>query len=112
MAAYSSTLLTTCYERVKAKVDGTLKAISQAGSKLHFILDESTDRRSRRMINLSAVLKPFRSFFLTNKDSKDARLGARYFLDWFKAETQEYTGGDLRKIRSITTDTCATIRRF
>jgi len=64
------------------------------------------------MINLSAILKPFRSFFLTNQDSKDAKLGGRYFVDWFKAKTMEYTKGDLKKIRSITTDTYAVIRKF
>lgn len=109
---YSTTLLDQAYSNVKVVVDSTLKTIVNTGAKLHFILDESTDRRSRRMINLSAVLKPFGSFFLTNKDSKDAKLGAVYFLNWFKAETKEYTNGDLKKIGSMITDTCATMRLF
>jgi hypothetical protein len=33
------------------------------------------------MINLSIVLKPFGFFFLINKDARDARLGALYFLN-------------------------------
>jgi hypothetical protein len=109
---YSTTLLDKAYNNVKKVVDGTLQELVSTGQKLHFILDESTDRRSRRMINLSTVLKPFGSFFLTNKDTKDAKLGAKYFLDWFKAETMEYTGGVLRTIGSMTTDTCATMRLF
>jgi hypothetical protein len=64
------------------------------------------------MINLSVVLKPLGSFFLTNKDSRDAKLGALYFLNWFKEETKLYTNGDLKKIGSMTTDTCVTMRLF
>ena len=79
--SYSTTLLDKAYGNVKMAVDTTLKALVNCGTKLHFILDESTDRRSRRMINLSAILKPFGSFFLTNKDTRDAKLGAVYFLN-------------------------------
>ena len=64
------------------------------------------------MINLSTILKPFGSFFLINKDARDARLGALYFLNWFKEETKAYTNGDLKRIGSMTTDTCATMRLF
>ena len=58
------------------------------------------------------VLKLFRSFFLTNKDSKDTKLGGTYFLNWFKAKTKAYTQGILKNIGSITTDTYVTIRLF
>jgi hypothetical protein len=109
---YVTTLLNIAYLRVKATVNKTLYSIVESSAKLYFILDESTDRRSRRMINLSAVLKPFSSFFLTNKDSKDAKLGGAYFLNWFKAETKVYTKGILKNIRSMTTDTYATMRLF
>ncbi|KAF8847614.1 hypothetical protein BDZ45DRAFT_811450 [Acephala macrosclerotiorum] len=85
---YSVKYLDQAYNKVRRVVDGTLASLVATGQKLHFILDESTDRRSRRMINLSAVLKPFGSFFLQNKDSKDAKLGAQYFMDWFKSETK------------------------
>jgi hypothetical protein len=64
------------------------------------------------MINLSAVLKPFGSFFLTNKDARDARLGALYFLNWFKEEMKAYINGDLKRIGSMTIDTCAMMRLF
>lgn len=112
VTTYSNRYLDICYNKVKLQVDGTLKALALAGQKLHFILDESTDRRSRRMINISTVQKPFGSFFLTNKDSKDASLGGQYFYNWFKEETAEYTGGNTKIIGSMTTDTCATMRRF
>ena len=78
---YATSLLNKAYGEVKVTIDKTLNSIVEAGGKLHFILDESTDRRSRRMINLLVVLKPFGSFFLTNKDSKDAKLGGVYFLN-------------------------------
>ena len=109
---YVTTLLDTAYLRVKATVDKTLYSIVESGVKLHFILNESTDRRSRRIINLSAVLKPFGSFFLTNKDSKDVKLGGAYFLNWFKAKTKAYTKGILKNIGSMTTDTYTTMRLF
>ena len=64
------------------------------------------------MINLSTILKPFGSFFLTNKDARDARLGALYFLNWFKEEIKAYTNSDLKWIRSITIDTYAMMRLF
>jgi ADP-ribose pyrophosphatase YjhB (NUDIX family) len=93
-------------------VNSTLKAIVNYGIKLYFILDESIDRRGRRIINLSAILKPFGFFFFINKDSRDARLRVLYFLNWFKEETKEYIDGDIKRIRSITIDTCVTIRLF
>jgi hypothetical protein len=64
------------------------------------------------MINLSAVLKPFGSFFLINKDVRDARLSALYFLNWFKEEIKAYINGDLKRIRSVTIDTYAMMRLF
>jgi len=111
-SAYSGPLLDKAHQNVKSVVDTTLRNVTNVRDKLYFILDISTDRRFRRIINLSAILKPFGSFFLTNKDSKDAKLSARYFLEWFKTETKVYTGGILKNIGSMTTDTCATMRLF
>jgi len=112
VASYSTTLLDKVYNNIKIIVDTTLKTMIACGVKLYFILDESTDIRSRHMINLSTILKPFGSFFLINKDSRDAKLKALYFLNWFKEETKAYTNGDLKRIGSMTTDTCATMRLF
>ncbi len=109
---YATTLLDQTYQRVKVSVDKTLTSIVESGEKLHFILDESTDIRSRQIINLLAILKPFRSFFLTNKVSKDVKLSGTYFLNWFKAKTKAYIKGILKNIRSMTIDTYVIIRLF
>ena len=77
---YADDLLDKCYEKVKVKVDAYVKVIGDGGNKYHFIIDESTDRASRRMVNLSAVERGVGSFFLINKDSRDADLDAQYFL--------------------------------
>lgn len=109
---FADDLLDKCYETVKVKVDAHLKAIGNSGNKYHFIIDESTDRASRRMVNLSVVERGVRSFFLINKDSKDADLDAQYFLRWFYEQTKPYTDGKLFRIGSMTTDTCSTMRLF
>jgi hypothetical protein len=64
------------------------------------------------MINLSAILKLFGFFFLINKDARDARLSALYFLNWFKEEIKAYINGDLKRIRSMITDTYTMMRLF
>jgi len=64
------------------------------------------------MVNLSVVERGVGSFFLINKDSKDADLDAQYFLRWFYEQTKPYTDGKLFRIGSMTTDTCSTMRLF
>jgi len=101
-------LLDSCYKRVETKVNIYLKPQET----FHFIIDETTDQNSNRMINLSAIQKPFGSLFLANRDAKDARLSAKFFLQWFLVESQRYTGGNTQRIGSMTSDTCATMRNF
>ena len=79
--AYLTYLLDEAYENVQKVVDDILKALSLARERLHFILNESTDKRNRRIINLSTILKPFGSFFLINKDSKDTKLERLFFFN-------------------------------
>jgi hypothetical protein len=101
-------LLDICYKRVETKVNTYLKPQET----FHFIIDETTDQNSNRMINLSAIQKPLGSLFLANRDAKDAKLSAKFFLQWFLVESQRYTRGDTQRIGSMTSDTCATMRNF
>ena len=59
----SGDLLDQQYTEVKGKVDTLLRGQDS----LNFVLDESTNISSHRIINLSVVIPRYRSIFLTNK---------------------------------------------
>ena len=75
----SGELLDTCYTSIKTEVNSKLANLE----KFYFILDESTDVNSNRMINLSIAIPRLGSFFLTNTNTIVATLNTTFFITWF-----------------------------
>lgn len=88
----------------------TSKLASQ--NTFHFILDESNDVSSNRMINLSVHCPRLGSFFIGNTNTFAATLNATFFVSWFINLVGKFTKGDWAKVSGIATDTCAIIRKM
>ena len=99
----SGDLLDQQYTEVKGKVDTLLRGQDS----LNFVLDESTNISSHRIINLSVVIPRYRSIFLANESVGKEDLTASFFTNWFIQRASEY---NLSRISSLTTDTCAIMR--
>jgi hypothetical protein len=98
-------LLLKAYEDVRGKV---LSLLDQQAT-IQFILDESPDINHRRMVNLSAVVPGFGSFYLENHHVGDKALTASFYVEWFLKKALAYCS-DPNRISSLSTDTCATMR--
>jgi hypothetical protein len=96
-------LLDQQYTEVKGKVDALLCGQEY----LNFVLDESTNISSQRIINLSVVIPRYGSIFIANESVGRQDLTASFFANWFIQRVSEY---NLARISSLTTDTCATMR--
>jgi hypothetical protein len=62
------------------------------------------------MITLAVVIPYFGSFYLENDHIGDKALTAGFFVDWFFPKTKAYCS-DPKRIGSLTSDTCATMRK-
>ena len=96
-------LLDQQYTAVQTQVE----ALLQSQDKLNFVLDESPNISSRRIVNFSAVIPGYGSIYLSNEDVGREDLDTGYFTDWFIKQASKY---DLSRVSSLTTDTCATMR--
>jgi hypothetical protein len=96
-------LLDQQYIEVKGKVD----ALLHRQDSLSFVLDESTNISSYRIINLSVVIPRYGLIFLANESVGRQDLTASFFANWFLQRASEY---NLTRISSLTTDTCAIMR--
>ncbi len=99
----SGDLLDQEYTKLKSKVELLL----QSQEKLNFVLDESPNISSRRIINISVVIPQYGSIFLSNEDVGDKSLDTAFFTNWFTRIVIPY---DLSRVSSLTTDTCAIMR--
>jgi hypothetical protein len=61
------------------------------------------------MVNLSMVIPSFGSFYLENYHVENKALTASFLVDWFFKQAIAYYS-NLKRISSLSTDTCATIR--
>jgi hypothetical protein len=84
-----------------------IEVLLQSQEKLHFVLDESPNISSHRIINLSVVIPQYGSIFLANEDIGNKSLDANFFTNWFLRMVAPY---DLSRVGSLTTDTCSTMR--
>jgi hypothetical protein len=96
-------LLDQEYTSLKSKIELLL----QSQEKLNFVLDESPNISSRRIVNISVVIPQYGSIFLNNEDVGDESLNTSFFTNWFMKMALPY---DLSRVSSLTTDTCATMR--
>ena len=102
----STDLLNEIYLEVRAKVLSLLEEQEY----IQFVLDESPDQNHRRIVNLSVVIPTFGSFYLENDHVGDKALTAGFFVNWFFQRTEAYCS-DPKRIGSLATDTCATMRK-
>ncbi|KFZ17216.1 hypothetical protein V501_01850 [Pseudogymnoascus sp. VKM F-4519 (FW-2642)] len=84
-----------------------IELLLQSQEKLNFVLDESPNISSRRIINFSVVIPGYGSIYLSNKDVGHDELNTSYFTNWFMKKASKY---DLSRVSSLSTDTCATMR--
>ena len=96
-------LLEEEYTKLKNKIEVLLRA----QDKLNFVLDESPNISSHRIVNISVVIPQYGSIFLGNEDVGDKSLDTNFFTNWFMRMVAPY---DLSRVSSLTTDTCATMR--
>jgi hypothetical protein len=96
-------LLDQQYAEVQSKVN----ALIRSQESLNFVLDESSNIRSQRIVNLSVVIPQYGSIYLANENIGRQDLTASFFTDWFTKRASQY---DLTRVSSLTTDTCATMR--
>jgi hypothetical protein len=96
-------LLDQEYTLLKSKIELLL----QSQKKLNFVLDESPNISSHRIVNISVVIPQYGSVFLNNEDVGSKSLDTSFFTNWFLKMAIPY---DLSRVSSLTTDTCATMR--
>jgi hypothetical protein len=96
-------LLDQQYTEVQSKVN----ALICGQESLNFVLDESSNIRSQRIVNLSVVIPQYGSIYLPNENIGRQDLTASFFTNWFTKQASQY---DLTRISSLTTDTCAIMR--
>ena len=70
-------LLDYHYESLKARIDTLIRGQET----LNFVLDESPDISSRRVINLSIVVPSYGSIYLSNEDVGREDLDTSYFTN-------------------------------
>jgi hypothetical protein len=99
----SGDLLDQQYAEVKSKVD----ALLYSQDSLNFVLDESTNIGSQRIVNLSIVIPQYGSIFLANENVGRQDLTAGFFTEWFMKRASQY---NFTRISSLTTDTYTTMR--
>ncbi len=99
-------LLQDGYNRIRTKV---LRALDHQPL-LNFCTDESEDHAGHRLANLSAVIPGLGSFHLVSQDMKSLRFSAQKLSDWVLEQLRIWTGDDLSRVNSITTDTCNIMR--
>jgi hypothetical protein len=97
-------------DEIYLEVKGKVLALLEEQEYLQFVLDKSPDLNHRWIVNLSMVLPNFGSFYLENDHVGDKSLTAAFFVDWFFRKTNVYCS-DPRRIGSLVTNTCATMRK-
>jgi hypothetical protein len=96
-------LLQEEYSTLKNKIELLLRA----QEKLHFVLDESPNISSNRIVNISTIIPQYGLIFIANEDIGNKTLDTHFFTNWFIRTAAPY---DLLRVGSLTTDTCSTMR--
>jgi hypothetical protein len=97
-------LLDNAYDSVKAKVDAHLNTLSQ----LNIITDESSNINHSRIANIS-IHTADGSFHWLSEDIGALQSNAINVADWLEQHLLKLTNGNLQRISSLATDTCATM---
>ena len=82
----SGELLDQQYTVVQTQVE----ALLQSQDKLNFVLDESPNISSRRIVNISVVIPGYGSIYLANEDIGYQDLNTGFFIDWFMKRASVY----------------------
>jgi hypothetical protein len=94
------------FDKIETAVDLWLSA-SQS---LNLVTDESTNISGNRIINTSAITNNGDCFYISNIEAEPGKLGAEELADMAVDTVKKITKGDLSKVASWTTDTCAVMR--
>jgi hypothetical protein len=94
-------------EQQYLELEKKIESLIRSQDKLYFVLDESPNISSQRIVNISIVIPHFGSIFLANENVGNQDLNTLFFVNWFLRKTAPY---DLSRVSSLTTDTCTTMR--
>jgi hypothetical protein len=97
----SSTLLDKYYDECKAQVTSIIKSSNNIG----IIADESTNITGIRIENISVIVKGI-SYFWSNESLEDRNATAEATINSVKEKAINITNGDLKRLGSLSTDTC------
>jgi hypothetical protein len=102
----SSTLLNQAYE----KIEGAVTLQLRASHTLNLVTDKSTNVFGCRIINTSAITNNGDCYYISNIELDPSKLGAEELAKQAVKTAKRIIDGDLSKVASWTTDTCATMR--
>jgi hypothetical protein len=99
----SSTILDRCYDTTKTQVT----EIINTSSNISIVADESTNISGTRIENISVIVKGT-SYFWSNESLEDKNATANATVQSIKQKALDITQGDLKRLGSLSTDTCST----
>jgi hypothetical protein len=102
----SNALLDQAHKKIEVAV--TLQLC--ASYTLNLVTDESTDISSRRIVNTSAITNNGNCYYILNIELEPSKLRAEELTMQAVKTAKGITNGDLSKVASWTTDTCAVMR--
>ena len=79
--------------------------------RLNIIADESTNIRRQRVQNICVHTRELGAIYIESKAIQDDTLNGEWNADWLHQRIYTITGGNLRKVNAISTDTYATQRK-
>ena len=103
-------LATKLLPKVYKKVELQVSLRFSASNSINLVTDESTDIASHRIINTSGITNNGDCFYISNIEANAGKLGAVELTNNTVATARKATNGDLSKVVSWTTDTCAIMR--
>ena len=103
--AISGRLLDEVYDDVKTHVTEAIHRLQY----LNIVIDESSNINRQRVVNISAHTK-IGSLYVLTEDIKALRMSGENYTNWLKNHLLIVCNGDPKRINSVNTDTCATMR--
>lgn len=102
----STTLLDQAYTKIEIAVTLQLRA----SYSLNLVTDKSTNISGHRIINTFTITNNSDCFYISNIELEPGKLRAEELAKQAVSTAKKITDGDLSKVASWTTDTCAVIR--
>jgi Protein of unknown function (DUF 659)/hAT family C-terminal dimerisation region/BED zinc finger len=103
--AIASDLLEEIYSNVKGRTDVLIKHLDR----INVSLDETTNIRSNRIVNIS-IHSVYSSLHYLSKDVRSKRMTGSATAEWLRDDLLVLSNQRLDRVNSIVNDTCSTMR--